>query len=171
MPHKRKPSTVADKFEKRLAISQDSFIREAEGVPLDPNLSQPFPVSRAWVATFANPQSFSSNSEEPPLEPHPEHSWGTESMRLLAAADGVSRVEIDMCAFGLQVGPDEYSKKPTAILTNCKWVRRELEGRCCDGTHSHLRLEGVFQRRLRCTPVPSSRPLSEESGAGFIRLP
>ena len=76
MPHKRKPSTVAHKFEKRLAISQDSFIREAEGVPLDPNLTQPFPVPRAWVEAFANPQSFSSNSEEPPLEPHPEQLGG-----------------------------------------------------------------------------------------------
>ena len=62
-------------------------------------------------------------------------SWQTESLQLLAEADGVSRVEIDMCAFGLQVGPDEYSKKPTAILTNCEWVRKQLEGRRCDKTH------------------------------------
>ena len=30
-------------------------------------------------------------------------SWRTESLQLLAAADGVSRVPLDMCSFGLQV--------------------------------------------------------------------
>ena len=76
MPHKRKPATVADKFPKRLAISQASFIREAEGVPCDPRLAQPFPVPRTWVEAFANPYSFSSPSGEPPLEPHPEQLGG-----------------------------------------------------------------------------------------------
>ena len=78
--------------------------------------------------------------------------WQTETLQLLAAADGVSRVPLDMCSFGLQVGPNYYSKKPTAVLTNCEWVRRELEGRRCDGTHEHLRLEGGLPRRAQEYP-------------------
>ena len=79
-------------------------------------------------------------------------SWQTESLQLLAAADGVSRVPLDMCSFGLQVGPNYYSKKPTAVLTNCEWVRRELEGRRCDGTHPHLRLEGGLPSKAQEYP-------------------
>ena len=52
MPHKRALERVHPRAEKRLAISADSAEREAQGLPPNPLLSQPYPVPRAWLAPF-----------------------------------------------------------------------------------------------------------------------
>ena len=52
MPHKRALERVHPRAEKRLAISADSAEREAEGLPPNPSLSQPYPVPKAWLSQF-----------------------------------------------------------------------------------------------------------------------
>ena len=52
MPHKRALERVHPRAEKRLAISADSAEREAQGLPLNPSLSQPYPVPKAWLSHF-----------------------------------------------------------------------------------------------------------------------
>ena len=52
MPHKHSLQRATPRAAKRLAISADSAEREAQGLPLDPSLSQPYPVPKAWLTTF-----------------------------------------------------------------------------------------------------------------------
>ena len=52
MPHKHSLERAIPRAAKRLSISADSAEREAQGLPLDPSLSQPYPVPKAWLTTF-----------------------------------------------------------------------------------------------------------------------
>ena len=52
MPHKRALERAHPRAEKRLAISADTAEREAQGLPPDPLLSQPYPVPKAWLSHF-----------------------------------------------------------------------------------------------------------------------
>ena len=52
MPHKHSLERAHPRAAKRLAISADSAEREAQGLPPNPSLSQPYPVPKAWLSHF-----------------------------------------------------------------------------------------------------------------------
>ena len=52
MFHKHSIERASPRAAKRLAISADSAEREARGLPLNPALSQPYPVPKAWLTAF-----------------------------------------------------------------------------------------------------------------------
>ena len=60
--------------------------------------------------------------------------WLLPAFKALARKVGVFRVDFDMCAFG------HKSKKPTALLTNCRPL--QSLGRKCPGCKFHVYLEG-----------------------------
>eukprot|EP00959_Pyramimonas_sp_CCMP1952_P434095 9090228-Pyramimonas_sp.AAC.1 len=45
-------------------------------------------------------------------------SWDTRAVQLVQGLEGVRRLRIDMCAFGLQVDKRGPNKKPTGLLSN-----------------------------------------------------
>ena len=82
---------------------------------------------------------------------HPAHamSWQLEGTKYLQGLPGMRRVEIDMCHFGLDAGPGEYHRKPTALLTTDESMYQQFLGRRCDGCHDHIRLEGLRARKAQ----------------------
>ena len=103
------------------------------------------------------------------LHEHPAtaSSWGMDALQELEAHPGVHVVTADMCRWGMRVrdeipedqGQPYLVKKPTKWMTNCKPLAELLSLRC-DGTHSHVRLEGgTLTRRAASYPVSLVRDI------------
>ena len=103
------------------------------------------------------------------LHEHPAtaSSWGMDALQELEAYPGVHVVTTDMCRWGMRVrdeipedqGQPYLVKKPTKWMTNCKPLAELLSLRC-DGTHSHVRLEGgTLTKRAASYPVSLVRDI------------
>ena len=103
------------------------------------------------------------------LHEHPAtaSSWGLNALQELEAYPGVHVVTADMCRWGMRVrdeipedqGQPYLVKKPTKWMTNCKPLAELLSLRC-DGTHSHVRLEGgTLTRRAASYPISLVRDI------------
>ena len=103
------------------------------------------------------------------LHEHPAtaSSWGMDALQELEAYPGVHVVTADMCRWGMRVrdeipedqGQPYLVKKPTKWMTNCKPLAELLSLRC-DGTHSHVRLEGgTLTKRAVSYPVSLVRDI------------
>ena len=103
------------------------------------------------------------------LHEHPAtaSSWGLNALQELEAYPGVHVVTADMCRWGMRVrdeipedqGQPYLVKKPTKWMTNCKPLAELLSLRC-DGTHSHVRLEGgTLTKRAASYPVSLVRDI------------
>ena len=103
------------------------------------------------------------------LHEHPAtaSSWGMTALQELEAYPGVHVVTADMCRWGMRVrdeipedqGQPYLVKKPTKWMTNCKPLAELLSLRC-DGTHSHVRLEGgTLTKRAASYPISLVRDI------------
>ena len=103
------------------------------------------------------------------LHEHPAtaSSWGLNALQELEAYPGVHVVTADMCRWGMRVrdeipedqGQPYLVKKPTKWMTNCKPLAELLSLRC-DGTHSHVRLEGgTLTKRAASYPISLVRDI------------
>ena len=103
------------------------------------------------------------------LHEHPAtaSSWGLNALQELEAYPGIHVVTADMCRWGMRVrdeipedqGQPYLVKKPTKWMTNCKPLAELLSLRC-DGTHSHVRLEGgTLTKRAASYPVSLVRDI------------
>ena len=103
------------------------------------------------------------------LHEHPAtaSSWGLTALQELEAYPGVHVVTADMCRWGMRVrdevpedqGQPYLVKKPTKWMTNCKPLAELLSLRC-DGTHSHVRLEGgTLTKRAASYPISLVRDI------------
>ena len=103
------------------------------------------------------------------LHEHPAtaSSWGIDAVKELEAHPGVHVVTSDMCRWGMRVrdeipedqGQPYLVKKPTKWMTNCRLLAELLSLRC-DGTHSHMRLEGgMLTKRAASYPVSLVRDI------------
>ena len=85
---------------------------------------------------------------------HPRNakSWHEECLRSLMEEPGMRKVECDMCAFGLKVVPEGFSRKPTTLLTNSEEIAKQV-GRKCNGRHFHVPLlHGLAKKAQQYTP-------------------
>lgn len=57
----------------------------------------------------------------------------------------------DMCMFGLVSSSGIPMRKTTKVMTNSLEVFAALDGRCCDGSHEHQRIEGSESGQKRST--------------------
>ena len=75
------------------------------------------------------------------LYEHPDGArlWSEACIQRLQELEGVVRIRVDMCMFGLNVTGDGLNKKPTGILSNCPGIVKKLNLQC-DGTHFHVPL-------------------------------
>ena len=76
--------------------------------------------------------------------PTTAQSWKEEGIKSIEALNGVLKVKLDMCQFGLKVKtPSGYQlvRKPTTLLTNNAIMAKTLSKRC-DGSHKHCMLKG-----------------------------
>ena len=103
------------------------------------------------------------------LHEHPAtaSSWNVDAVKELEAHPGVHVVTGDMCRWGMRVrdeipedqGQPYLVKKPTKWMTNCKPMADLLSLRC-DGSHSHVRLEGGTRtKRAASYPVSLVRDI------------
>ena len=103
------------------------------------------------------------------LHEHPAtaSSWVMDVVKELEAHPGVHVVTSDMCRWGMKVrdeipedqGQPYLVKKPTKWMTNCKPLAEMLSLRC-DGTHSHVRLEGgTLTKRAASYPISLVRDI------------
>ena len=90
-----------------------------------------------------------------------------ECIAEIAAHPGVCTVVSDMCRWGMKVRdeiPDDPTqpyliKKPTKWMTNCRQLAELLSLRC-EGTHSHVRLEGgTLTKKAASYPFPLVRDI------------
>ena len=143
------------------------------------NINQKHPIGEAWekkkqdgmdLLLFAT-QCYWDQIERGMffLHEHPAtaSSWGLNALQELEAYPGVHVVTADMCRWGMRVrdeipedqGQPYLVKKPTKWMTNCKPLAELLSLRC-DGTHSHVRLEGgTLTRRAASYPISLVRDI------------
>ena len=75
---------------------------------------------------------------------HPKSatSWKEPAIDTLSREEGVIKVDLDMCAFGLKTkdgGKEGYAKKSTTIMTNSPYVAWRVN-RKCNKAHDHVHL-------------------------------
>ena len=108
---------------------------------------------------------------------HPRHasSWSQRALRDLARREGVYRVNLDMCRFGLQAigegGVAGPVKKPTSLLTNSLRIVGAMSRRC-KGCEWHVRLMGgrLCSAATEYTPTFCKALLSALGGATDVTV-
>ena len=87
---------------------------------------------------------------------HPKSakSWHTKPLQDLEQQDGVYKVAVDLCRFGLRTSKGDPALKPTLLLTNVEALATTLNRRC-NGFHSHHGplLAGEAGKAAKYTPA------------------
>ena len=85
-----------------------------------------------------------STSQRSEMFEHPQRatSWALAIVQEIKNLPGVLCVSFDMCQVGMCSPMKEPIKKRTVIMTNDRWLARQLQTKQCPRDHVHRRIEG-----------------------------